>query len=115
MQATTTPATPKKLRDGSWGALATSEHIAAGDVVEITTRSGKSWLATVGRVLWAGDGKAICTTYSTTRGGRPADSGRECDECGRRGARHTAVDSSGLGGTVCGRCASLPAVERSFA
>jgi hypothetical protein len=78
--ATTTPATPKKLRDGSWGALAQSESVAAGDTVKITTKAGKSWTATVSKVLWSGDGKAICRTRSS-RGAIDNDTSR-CGICG---------------------------------
>lgn len=45
------PATPKKLRSGDWGALAKSESVRKGDTVQITTRSGKTWTATVNKVV----------------------------------------------------------------
>ncbi len=57
-------ASPARLRDGSWGARVSSETVSLGDTVTITTRSGKSWTARVVRVLWTGDGVAICATES---------------------------------------------------
>lgn len=63
-------ASPTKLRDGSWGARAQSADVRAGDTVEITTRSGKRWTATVSRVLWSGDGVAIVATESNDRPAR---------------------------------------------
>lgn len=58
-------ATPKKLRDGNWGARVGSESVQVGDVIKITTRSGKSWLTTVSKVVWAGEGISIVATASS--------------------------------------------------
>ena len=52
-------ASPTKLRDGSWG-LRVPAGTEPGTVVQVTTRSGKSWLARTGKVLWEGDGVALC-------------------------------------------------------
>lgn len=57
-------ARPKKLRDGSWGALADTERVQAEDVVTITTRAGKTWNARVLQVIWTGNGVAILRTQS---------------------------------------------------
>lgn len=57
-------ASPTKLRNGNWGARVQSTNVAAGDTVTITTRNGKSWEATVIRVLWTGNGVAVCATES---------------------------------------------------
>ncbi|KKM05264.1 hypothetical protein LCGC14_1755860 [marine sediment metagenome] len=62
MTTTTTPASPKKLRDGSWGALAQSDSVSVGDTLQITTRAGKTWAATVSTVIWSGKGVSICAT-----------------------------------------------------
>lgn len=80
-------ASPTKLRDGSWGARVRSQDVQVGAAVEITTAAGKSWTATVTRVLWRGDGVAICATQSATQSSKArGDAGRgrryECDECG---------------------------------
>lgn len=68
-------ATPAKLRDGSWGAR-TNGTVRAGDIVQITTRAGKTWAATVTRVVWSGDGVTLCATASapqhTTSSRQPA-------------------------------------------
>lgn len=56
-----TTATPTKLRSGDWGARVHGPA-AQGDTIEITTRAGKTWHATVSRVLWSGDGVSIVET-----------------------------------------------------
>ena len=60
-------ATPTKLRNGSWGARVQSTDVAEGDTVTVTTRAGKTWQATVERVLWTGDGVSVCATTSLDR------------------------------------------------
>lgn len=70
-------ATPRKLRDGSWGCAA-PEGTKAGEIVEIRTKAGKSWTATVEKVLWSGNGVAICATESTAS--RRSRSGCDCDD-----------------------------------
>lgn len=81
---TPTPATPAKLRDGGWGARVTGSA-SRGDIVQITTRSGKTWQATVTRVLSSGGAKTLCATESLDR--RPPQGGtyrprRGVDYCG---------------------------------
>jgi hypothetical protein len=70
MTTTTISASPAKLRDGSWGAKVATSEIAVGDTVQITTRAGKTWMATVERVVCSGAGYAIVATASTST--RPA-------------------------------------------
>ena len=60
-------ASPAKLQSGAWGARVRSETVRAGDTIQITTSSGKSWQARVERVLWAGEGVAICATVCLDR------------------------------------------------
>lgn len=55
-------ASPVKLRSGAWGARVASTSVRRGDSIRITTRSGKSWTATVAKVVWSGSGVAICAT-----------------------------------------------------
>lgn len=45
---------PSKLNDGSWGARVQGT-VAAGERVEIRTRSGKTWQSTVSDVIWSGE------------------------------------------------------------
>ncbi len=83
MTRNTLAASPAKLRNGSWGARVKSATVAVGDTVTITTRSGKSWDATVEHVVWSGDGVSICATQSLDR--RPAPPVRQTyshDCCG---------------------------------
>lgn len=78
-------ATPAKLKSGEWGVRVTSP-VSAGDTVTITTKSGKSWDATVSRVVWTGDGVSLCATSSADR---PATSGRRTGcSCGSREDAH---------------------------
>lgn len=62
----TTTATPTKLRSGAWGAKVAGS-VRPGEVVTITTRSGKSWQARVSKVVWSGDGVTIVATQSLDR------------------------------------------------
>lgn len=86
-----TSATPAKLQNGTWGARVQSNDVRIGDDVKITTRAGKSWTATVGRVVWSGNGVTLVTTearstqrverrtYSHTSCGYPCPvTGRRC-------------------------------------
>lgn len=59
-------ATPAKLHNGNWGAKVQGK-VVKGDIVTITTRSGKSWDAIVQRVVWSGEGVCICATESMDR------------------------------------------------
>lgn len=82
-----TAAKPTKLRSGDWGATVDSETIQVGEIVQITTRAGKSWEARVTRVVWTGKGVAICATESLDRGPRsipstaPQYSDARCARC----------------------------------
>jgi hypothetical protein len=69
-------AKPTKLRDGSWGARVDGSP-RPGDRIIITSKGGKSWVASVGRVLWSGDGISIVTTISG-RGGSRIRTGCPC-------------------------------------
>lgn len=56
-------ATPAKLNDGSWGARVAAS-VNVGDALTVTTKAGKSWSATVSRIVWSGDGITLCATAS---------------------------------------------------
>ena len=50
-----TTATPIKLKNGEWGAKAKgTTH--KGEVIQVTTRAGKTWTSVVDQVIWS-DGK----------------------------------------------------------
>lgn len=55
------PATPLKLRTGEWGARCPAD-VKRGDTIEITTRSGRAWLAQVAAVVWTTEDTALVTT-----------------------------------------------------
>ena len=74
-------AIPTKLKTGAWGAKVQSGAVKAGDVVTITTASGKSWTANVERVLWTDGSVAICATQSAND--RPAKERALPQRCAR--------------------------------
>jgi len=83
MSNTRFEASPKKLRDGSWGAIisaASAGNAKTGDTLRITTKSGKSWEATIAKVIWTGSGKAIVSTRSSG-GGRKGSAPRRSRWC----------------------------------
>ena len=61
---TTIQASPTKLRSGEWGAKVQTANVSEGDSIQITTRAGKSWTASVAKVVWRGEGVAIVATRS---------------------------------------------------
>jgi len=69
--STTIPATPAKLRDGSWGARIEGAA-SIGDTLQITTKAGKTWQAKVTRVVWQGEGVALVATVSLDSAPRAA-------------------------------------------
>ena len=74
-----TTASPAKLKNGSWGARVQGS-VSVGDTITITTRAGKSWDARVTKVVWSGEGVAVCATESLDR---PARSGSTSRSYGR--------------------------------
>lgn len=108
------PATPAKLRDGSWGARIEGAA-APGDTLTITTKAGKTWQAKVTRVVWQGEGVALVATVSldsAPRAAAPAAKRRKtgwegirggrCRECG--GPIKDCSHHRAMGG-LCGSCA----------
>lgn len=62
--ATIKAASPAKLRDGSWGAKVAGS-VSVGDMIQVTTKAGKSWTATVSKIVWTGDGTSLVATASS--------------------------------------------------
>lgn len=96
-------ASPYKLKNGSWGARVQGIP-TVGDQIQITTRSGKSWTASVARILWTGDGISLVATQES---GRRSGGWRRLlpDRC--RGCRGPIVDAPhhrAMEG-YCGGCA----------
>lgn len=46
-------ASPKQMKDGSWGATVKGKA-RIGDQITVITRSGKQWIAEVSEVVWVG-------------------------------------------------------------
>jgi len=88
-------ATPCKLRSGEWGARVQGNP-TEGTVVTITTRAGKSWDTSVRKVIWKGDGVAICATDSLRRGSRSI------------GGSYDACHTDGNCSSVCALNSSCP-------
>jgi len=63
---TNTTVTYTKLRSGDWGLRGPATILSEGASVTVTKRSGETKPATVGRVLWSGDGVAIATIASSS-------------------------------------------------
>lgn len=99
-----TTATPSKLRNGTWGATTTTP-VNPGETITIRSKAGKTWDATVTRVLWTDGQKCLVATAkpSAQRGGARGDG---CDQCGTAPADTPARDMAGLSGMVCRRCAA---------
>jgi hypothetical protein len=90
-------ATPAKLKTGGWGARVKGPA-KPGDALTITSAGGKSWDATVVRVVWTDGQVSLCATASSDR---PSSTGR-CKGCGhaiRDAAHHQAMEG------YCGECA----------
>lgn len=76
-----TTATFTKLRSGEWGLrVPLAMRPAEGLAVSVAKKSGATSTETIGRVLWTGNGIALCTI--ATRHVRHRNARRECAECG---------------------------------
>ncbi len=58
-------ATPSKLRDGRWGARVEGGPVDVGTLVEIVTRAGKRWGATVSSIVWTDGAVSLVVTDSS--------------------------------------------------
>ena len=67
---TTLTASPAKLANGTWGARVAGVA-KPGDAITITTAAGKSWTASVVKVVWTGGNVTIVATASTTAASAP--------------------------------------------
>lgn len=83
-----TQATPAKLRDGSWGAR-TTQRVTTGSLIQVRTRGGKTWTASVCEVVWT-DG-AVCLVR-TGENAKPAPRARKRRNFHARGYR---IDGTG--------------------
>ena len=77
MAETTHKATPKKLKDDTWGAWVNAPNVKANDRLTIVTSTGKTWDCRVDSVLWHGknrEGKpaAVVTTRKLDAAPGPA-------------------------------------------
>jgi len=100
-----------KLRSGDWG-LRVSGSPKAGQTVDAVCKNGEMKTMIIGRVLWEGDGIALCTIdrkqtvpaiHDVGRSSKP-DLGM-CQACGERRAVTIRRDLNGMTGAVCAMCA----------
>jgi hypothetical protein len=86
-----------KMRDGSWG-VRVPGGATAGQSVTVTKKSGESSTVIVGKVVWSGNGVALCAVKGEERSQPSRSSGNGyapgkrcyCAECGepyRKGQR----------------------------
>lgn len=71
----TTVATPAKLRSGAWGARVQGTA-TVGQQITIRTHAGKTWMAIVTAIVWAGAGVTLVATQSSDRPATSSSSGR---------------------------------------
>ena len=57
------PATPIKLKSGQWGARVVGTAPMRADKLQITAANGKTWVAAVESIVWAGNGVALCALF----------------------------------------------------
>lgn len=96
-------ASPKKLRDGSWGALVTGDIPRKGETITVVTKSGRARSEKVKSVLWRGSSDsglktAIVSLVGTSSGTKST----RCSEC--KGPIRDASHHRAMGG-LCGSCA----------
>lgn len=109
----------RKTKAGQWVAFGPATEVVPGPVTVIKADGSTKaeTVASVGRPFDVA-GKPHCYGYLAAvrpAGELRATSGEHCEECGRGGALVECVDSSGIGGLCCRRCAASPAYTRSFA
>jgi hypothetical protein len=93
----------------------TPEGPDTADASEVTVskRDGTSKVERIARLgrPFTADGQQMVYAYLVPTDRRSSGT---CDECGERRAVTTALDSSGITGRVCGRCAGMASYERSY-
>ena len=105
MRNTTTTLTgsPAKLPSGSWGVRIHRDgsSIRPGQQVKVTTRAGKSWVATISEIVSDGGRDAIVAT----QGGNRSQPRRRYPRQTRRSVDCSYCDSMGrsrcIGGSAC--------------
>ena len=80
MNDTIRKASPRKLRSGEWGVQADME-IEIGDIVQVTTRAGKTWQAQISRIDQFGPNYAICATISPANAAPVKDTPAPKNDC----------------------------------
>jgi hypothetical protein len=119
-------ATWRKTKQGDWVVYATFTELDKAKfetgAITVTSKSGATktvGIESIGKSFIV-DGVEMAYGYpmaetraTTRRNGSPAPAGT-CDNCGGRGAKYERVDSSGIGGIVCGVCSREDRYSLSF-
>lgn len=83
-------ARPEKLASGEWGARVTSTSLKVGDKIQITTRTGKTWTATIVEVLEVAEATSLVRTSTgsdaAVRSGEVPSSAEDVKAAFERGA-----------------------------
>ena len=108
----------RRTKSGAWAVMGPTSIVRPGATVDVVLAKGgvkRVTIESVGKSFRA-DGAEQCCGYPVNDNRRQAGHSGTCDECGQRSSSLRAcVDSSGLGGECCPRCAAQPAYTRSFA
>lgn len=109
-----------KLSSGDWGLRGPAGSLVPGQQVTVHKKDGTTKTETP-RAVQNSDtpGEVIATLARDQRSSpssKSSGSSREmCAECNERAGVRSCLDSSGLSGMCCARCASMSRWERSFA
>jgi hypothetical protein len=109
-------ATYTKLKSGDWGVRIEGSAPAVGSTVVVGKKDGTTKTETIAKVVWSGNGIALCAVVATPRTGSASASparfsarrggngsnGTRCREC--RGPLTSAKHHRAMGG-LCGDCA----------
>lgn len=114
----------RKNKAGSWVVCGPVGEVAPGPVV-VTKKNGDQkteHVVSIGKPFDTPNGKMVYGYIDNDNGHQAAAPSRgaggvgQCDNCGRVVPKlYPAVDSSGLGGDVCGQCHTDPSYVLSFA
>jgi hypothetical protein len=110
----------RKTRNGEWAVFGPVSLMGEGKTVVVTKADGSTKQETIGSMSRPFDVDGVPHAYGyIVRQARQEQhdlqEGRECDQCGRSGARYRRFDSSGIAGVVCGKCNREPDYCLSFA
>jgi hypothetical protein len=106
----TTAATWRKTKQGTWVVYATWADLDKAKFetgsISVTAKSGTTRdvaIEDIGNPFTV-DGVQMAYGYPKAEPRQSHGTSNLCDNCGQRPGRYQRVDSSGIGGMVCGQC-----------